>query len=385
MSFTAPLALYILLAVYFFFSLALSFIQVITLGSLEGRRAAKAVGHGRQPSMTAIIPCRNEADAISACIDSILAQSYDDLEVVVVDGWSEDGTWEKLQAYGSRIRAVREGERPAGWTGKNWGAYTGYLQARGEYLLFTDADMVFGDGVIGRAVETLRGEGCDMLSLGPSIRMATFWERAVLPLFAQFVLLLFQPQLMNRDIAGWSMANGQFMLMPRGAYEKAGTHSAISSIIVEDIALAGAFRAAGMKVRFYWAGSSLETRMYSSLGEISRGMVRDIQGGLGKGYGFYIFDLAYLAVSFLSPLAMMAYAWQVQQALLIAVAVISLILVMLRMLTFQIGTGSPAIYVLIYPVPVAAYMCMVAAAFWRAIRGMGVEWKGREYGMPPPG
>lgn len=376
------LVIFLLFAVYSFLSLGAIFILVLDLDNLAERHTRFGRKIDVQPLVSIIVPCRNEETDICACIDSLLAQDYPLAEIIVVDGESTDGTLEKLQSYGNRIKVLSEPPRPDGWAGKNWGAYTGYLSAKGEYLLFTDADMVMKPDLLSVGMETLVGEGSDMLTLGPKMEMSTFWERIVLPLFAQFVMLLFQPQMMNRDVSDWSIANGQFMLMPRKSYERAGTHRGIAVSIVEDIALAWEFRKRKMRVRFYWAGDYLQTRMYNGPGEMREGIVRDMQASIGRGIGMYIFDVTYLAVTFLSPFAMIAYAAIAQEPVLLSIALLSLALVMLRMLIFQVGTGSHAIYTLIFPIPVGAYIYMICSAFYRSITGKSVLWKGRNYTTP---
>lgn len=376
------LVLFIVFAVYSFFSLGAIFLLVLRLDNLSERNERASPAKEEKPLVSVIVPCRNEAEDITGCIESILSQDYPNLQVIAVDGNSTDGTWEKLQSYGDRIAALREEKVPEGWTGKNWGAYTGYVKAEGDYILFTDADMVFGKGLVTQSVETIQDEDVGMLTLGPEMKMKSFWERAVLPLFAQVVMLLFLPQLMNMDIPGWSMANGQFMLTRRDDYERAGTHRGIRGIILEDVGLARAFRRSGLKVRFYWAGGMLATRMYSSLDEMKEGIVRDIQGSIGNGYGFYVFDILYLLLTFFPPYAMIAYAVLLNQMPLLAIAIISLAFVILRMMIFQVGTKSPAWYSIIYPVPVAFYLYAVCSAMARAITGKPVTWKGRHYSTP---
>lgn len=378
----SALTLFILFAVYSFFSLGAIFLLALRLDNLKGRHALANRIHESRSLVSIIVPCRNEVNDIAACIDSLLVQDYERLQVIAVDGNSTDGTWEKLLGYGDRILALREDEIPEGWSGKNWGAYSGYLKAEGDYLLFTDADMVFSEELVTLSVETIQSEEVGMLTLGPEMKMRSFWERALMPLFAQMVMLLFLPQLINKDIAGWSMANGQFMLTSRADYERAGTHSGIKGSIVEDVALARAFRRNGLKVRFYWAGELLRTRMYSDLSEMKEGIVRDIQASIGKGYEFYLFDALYLIFTFFTPFAMVSYAVALHRLPLLGVALLSLTFVILRMLIFQVGTRSPSWYSLIYPVPVAFYTYMVFSALARALTGKPVEWKGRHYSTP---
>jgi glycosyltransferase involved in cell wall biosynthesis len=377
------LALFAFFAVYSFLSLGTAFLLAINVDSIddhlpdayEGKPSAKA------KKVSIIVPCRNEAEDIRGCIDSILAQDYPELEVIVADGNSEDGTWEILQSYGNRINAIREGERQPGWTGKNWGAHLGYRVAEGELLLFVDGDMVLAPEVVSKSVASMTHESADLFSLGPKMEMKGFWEKLMLPLFAQFILLLCMPPLMNRDRGHMVMANGQYMMMKRSAYEKCGTHEAIKGRVVEDINLAKLFRKNGFRIRFYWASKYLSTRMYRNAGELWEGVVRDIQGEVGKRYIIHTANILYLALTFYLPFWMLYFSAAQGSVILFAFAAASIIFIVLRMVIFQVGTESPVYLALLYPLSIGVYLLIAVSAFLRAVAGYGVLWKDRNYSM----
>ena len=126
---TVTLLLFVFFAIYSFISLGIVFLLAINVDSIDDHLPGSEEGtHQPGTTVSVIIPCRNEANDIRGCIDSVLNQDYTGLEVIVADGNSEDGTWEILQSYGDRIKIIRESERPTGWTGKNWGAFLGYKE-----------------------------------------------------------------------------------------------------------------------------------------------------------------------------------------------------------------------------------------------------------------
>ena len=379
---TVTLLPFFFFAIYSFISLGIVFLLAINVDSIDDHLPGSEEGtHQPGTTVSVIIPCRNEANDIRGCIDSVLNQDYAGLEVIVADGNSEDGTWEILQSYGDRIKIIREGERPTGWTGKNWGAFLGYKESRGEILLFVDGDMVLTRETVSTTVRSMLHENTDLLSLGPKMVMKGFWEKLMLPLFAQFIMLLYMPPLMNRDRGRVAMANGQYMMMKREAYEKCGTHRAIREKIVEDVNLAKLFRKNGMKIRFYWASGYLSTRMYRNRGELWEGVVRDIQGEVGRKYHIHLAGILYLAFTFYLPFWMMYYSIFDGSLLLLAVSSLSLVFVILRMLIFQIGTGSPAYLALLFPVSIGIYLLISMSAFLRAVAGFKVLWKDRKYSM----
>lgn len=380
---TPEFLLFVFFAVYSFLSLGTVFLLAANVDSIDDHLPETDELMSRLPTKTVsvIIPCRNEADDIRGCIDSVLDQDYSRFEVIVADGNSEDGTWDILKSYGDRIKAIREEERPAGWTGKNWGAYLGYRASIGEILLFVDGDMVLSPETVSKSVMSMSHERADLLSLGPRMVMKGFWEKLMLPLFAQFIMLLYMPPLMNRDRGRRAMANGQYMMMDRKAYEKCGTHRAISGKIVEDVNLAKLFRKNGMKIRFYWASGYLSTRMYRNGGELWEGVVRDIQGEVGRKYHVHLAGILYLVLTFYLPFWMLYFSAAGANFLLLVIALMSITFILLRMLIFQIGTESPAYMALLFPVSIGVYTLISVTAFLRAVGGYTVVWKKRNYSM----
>lgn len=380
---TPEFLLFVFFAVYSFLSLGTVFLLAANVDSIDDHLPETDERMSRLPMKTVsvIIPCRNEADDIRGCIDSVLDQDYSRFEVIVADGNSEDGTWDILKSYGDRIKAIREEERPAGWTGKNWGAYLGYRASIGEILLFVDGDMVLSPETVSKSVMSMSHERADLLSLGPRMVMKGFWEKLMLPLFAQFIMLLYMPPLMNRDRGRRAMANGQYMMMDRKAYEKCGTHRAISGKIVEDVNLAKLFRKNGMKIRFYWASGYLSTRMYRNGGELWEGVVRDIQGEVGRKYHVHLAGILYLVLTFYLPFWMLYFSAAGANFLLLVIALMSITFILLRMLIFQIGTESPAYMALLFPVSIGVYTLISVTAFLRAVGGYTVVWKKRNYSM----
>ncbi|MBX8631562.1 MAG: glycosyltransferase [Thermoplasmata archaeon YP2-bin.285] len=371
-----------LFALYSFISLGTVYLLAVNTDNLDKHCSGIVRPDDTDnPLVSVIIPCRNESDGIRQCIASVLEQSYRSIEIIVVDGNSDDGTWEIIGEFGDRIQAIREEEKPEGWTGKNWAAYLGYKRSRGSILLFLDGDMVLGRDAVLRSMDSMQTERIDLLSLGPEMEMKSFWERLILPLFAQFIMLLYMPPLMNRDRGRRSMANGQFLMCRREAYEKSGTHEAIKTKIVEDVNLSRKFRENGYRIRFYWASQYLRTRMYRDLGEMWEGLVRDIQGETGRRYHLYLLNMLYIIFTFYFPVWAVIYFSVAGNVLLTLIAAVSIVFVLLRMLVFQVGTGSPNWLALIFPFSTTIYLAMVAAAFARALTGTPVVWKKRHYPM----
>ncbi len=189
----------------------------------------------RWPRVTAVIAARDEETDIGACLDSLLAQDYPDLEVIVVDGGSSDRTREIARGRGARVQLLEEPPLPAGWVGKNWACAMGAKAATGEFLLFTDADVRYHPATVRTTVEYGIREGADLVTLGGRLEMVGWWERVVLPFMIQLVLTYFRTPRVNEPLSRAAMANGQYTLVRRSAYDEVGGHAAVRGAVLEDV------------------------------------------------------------------------------------------------------------------------------------------------------
>jgi glycosyltransferase involved in cell wall biosynthesis len=203
--------------------------------------------------VSVLVPARNEERCIELCIRSLCAQTYSSMEVIVLDDGSTDSTPEILDAllaeFPSRLSVIRGAPLPEGWVGKPWACHQLALAAKGNVLLFTDADTMHQPTVVNAAVTTLMNDDIDFFSLVPYQEMRTWAEHAVIPM----VHVLYTSYLPNNLILSHpsislSAANGQFMCFKREAYEGIGGHSAVRNNIVEDIALAKALKRRGFRI-----------------------------------------------------------------------------------------------------------------------------------------
>ncbi len=234
------------------------------------------------PLVSVIIPARDEARNIERCVRSVLATTYAPIEVIVVDDRSTDGTAEIIEpAIGNGVRLVRGAELPAGWFGKQWAIVQGYRVARGELLVFADADTRHEPELLARAVRGLQTERVDLFTVLPRQEMRTFWERLIQPqvfvaLESRFAYLAS----VNRTRTYWNaIANGQFILTTRGAYESAGTHEAVKHSVTDDLLLAQNYVRAGKDIFIAQARDFMTTRMYGSLREIVAGWSKNLASG----------------------------------------------------------------------------------------------------------
>jgi len=344
--------------------------------------------------VSVIVPARNEADNIEACVQSLISAAYPEFEVVVVDDESEDGTGDLARALArtstTPVRVIEGTPLPPGWLGKPWACWQGFTASRGDLLLFTDADTTHGRDLLGRAVSGLAEERADLLTVVGRQLTETFWERLVQPQI--FLVMHFRfPRLGGRgegDVS-WrnAIANGQFLLFRREAYEKIGGHESVRDEVVEDLALAQHVRRAGLGLAIRSAERDLATRMYRSLGELVDGWSKNLLIGGLQSVPRWMRPLV-------PPLALFGGAglWLVPPVVLLlalgglggpSVLLWSSVTCALSVLVwadFGARMGVSVLYAPVYPLGA----CVATFIFLRSwLRGRRVEWRGRSYVLPP--
>jgi chlorobactene glucosyltransferase len=338
------------------------------------------------PALSVIIPARNEAANIERCVRSVLRASYAPHEVIVVDDGSSDGTagiveWIAAgpEARG-RLRVMRGAPLPEGWFGKPWSLVQGFQAATGDLLLFADADTWQDVDLIARAVTALRNERVDLVSVLPRQEMETFWERLVQPhVFFALQARVGDLRRVNRTRVVWdAIANGQFILTNRVAYEAIGTHAAVRDSVAEDMALAQTYVRRGRDIFLLHAEEFMRTRMYRSLGEIVEGWSKNLALGAplmlpplplvrqALPYVMWLPVLAWVG----PPLAWLLFRWDFT---LLAIAAS-----LLTWLEVYRREEAPVGYALLYPFGAAVVAYIMLRSAWRGRRR--VEWKGRDYG-----
>jgi glycosyltransferase involved in cell wall biosynthesis len=228
-----------------------------------------------QPQVSIIVPARNEEASLGSCLESLVAQAGVSMEIIVVDDHSTDRTREIANSFGG-VHLMEAEPLAPDWTGKNNAVTTGARAARGSWLLFTDADTVHLPGSLARTLSEAEQHGADLLSYSPEQIAVTFWEMATLPVVFAELARQYPPSKVSDPNSPDAAANGQYLLVRREAYESVGGHAAVASDILEDVALARAFKAAGLKIRFRYAADAVRTRMYRNFRQLREGWTKNL-------------------------------------------------------------------------------------------------------------
>jgi len=341
------------------------------------------------PLVSVIVPARDERRNIDSCVRSILAGHYTNIEVVVVDDRSSDGTADVVRALireDARLTLIENPPLPEGWFGKPWACATGSRSARGDVLCFTDADARHGADLVARCVNAMGVRDLDMMSVAGRQELGTFWERIVQPhVFWMLATRYGGTETVNRSRrAEDKIANGQCIFVTRAAYDSIGGHGAVHDRVAEDVALAQRLFAAGKRTELIFGHDELTTRMYTSLGEIMDGWRKNVFAGGREAmpwgrFGQMIFPALLLLPAVLTLLPLLAFGGSVAVG-----APQWLLLATLIALAAQVATwaavyrwmGAPVWYALLFPLGSAVFAIIAIQAI---ARGSRVEWKGRGY------
>ncbi len=375
---------------------------VMTVLALTGRQQMRLISRPLKPlpesppSVTVLIPAKDEGERIRACLSCALAQTYPNLQFIAIDDRSIDQTgaiMDEMAAADPRLEVLHipHGDLPAGWTGKCHALFHGVRAARGEWLMFVDSDVVLEPDAVAAAVGRAARHEYDLFSLLPRIEAYTFWEELIIPVAGAALNFMFLVPMANKNyLPRHAFANGQFLLIRRSVYEQIGGHQSVMGMFGEDVAMARLVKSKGYKTRIAWGADFVAVRMYSSLAEIFRGWARQffapgrgspwrILAGLGLVLlmGFSWLPAAGWGIYRLVQPGMMAYPW-----LWLAAVGVHWCLLTWLLATIYSSSGNRGRFAWAHPLALA----MLMGIFVRAVRmcfTKRVEWRGTSYSARP--
>ena len=341
------------------------------------------------PLLSVVLPARNEAHNIEPCLRSILLTAYPNIEVIVVDDHSHDGTGDiarRIAATDARVQVINNPDLPDGWFGKQWACHNGAHAATGALLCFTDADTRHGPELLSRSVNAMVARRADLFSVAGSQTMLTFWEKLIQPHI--FVLLFAKyggTEKVSRSTNPYDkIANGQYLLMRRDTYDRTGGHETVRTHVAEDLRMAQEWCRLGFSVQFVTGLEHMSTRMYEGLGEIIRGWGKNVYaagrdsldlGPIGHAVLRVIFPLPALWEVVPIGLGVGAVFGVVPPAVGIWGALVYAITAFYWGVVYRLAK-QPVWWGLLHPLASAMIFVIFTRAAWKGDR---VEWKGRAY------
>lgn len=346
---------------------------------LPGTAPPPATGH--RPLTAVLLPARDEAGRLlEESVRSLLRQEYPRLEIIAIDDRSTDGTGEILRRLATgedaagRMTVLTGTEPPPGWVGKQNALTQAAAQARGDWLLFVDADAVYDSRIVGEAVDRAEALGLDALSLLPRFDVGSFGVSITYPVGFAALLLAAPPSRVNRTGTRTALAWGGFFLIRRSVFEAIGGFREVCAETSEDTKLAALLKRDGYRLSVALCPDRLFTPMYPSLAALWRGTMKNVYAGpvatplialllLAAGVLPAVVAAASVVTGLWTLALPGALCWGAQAAVLVPVYRLN-----------RIGAWRAAFF----PVGVAIAAAQMLAVTWRvAVTGQGITWRGR--------
>ncbi len=325
------------------------------------------------PEVSVLIPARNEEKNIAAACAAVLASEGVEVELIVLDDGSTDGTAWILAGIGDgRLRVLRGEGLPPGWSGKQRACQVLAEAATHGLMVFVDADVRLSRDAVGRMAGFMQRHPVGLASGFPRQVTRSWSEVLLLPLI-HFMLLGFLPIAMMRRSAsvGLGAGCGQLFIARREAYEAAGGHGAIRASLHDGIMLPRAFRRAGQMTDLFDAGGIATCRMYENAGQVWEGLCKNATEGMARAGALPVWTVI-LAGGQVLPAVMLVLApsWVSAGALGFGVGLRLVLAARFR---------QPVISALVHPIGVLGLLVVQWWSLARALRGGKATWRGRAY------
>ena len=341
------------------------------------------VGPNRNPRVSIIVPARNEASDIEQCLASLLSLDYDNYEVIAVDDRSTDRTGELIDRVaaransnsGERLRVIHHRELPAGWLGKTHAMWTAANRASGEWLLFTDADVLFKPDSLRRTVSYAEAEQADHVVLFPQMIMRTPGEFMMIAFFQTMFVFGHRPWKVADPKAKDHMGVGAFNLIRRATYDSVGTHERLRMEVVDDMKLGKVVKEAGFRQRNVFGGDLISIRWARGAMGVVDNLTKNFFAVLSfqrwrtvlSAFGLIFLNL----MPFVGVFA--AHGW----------ARLPYALALAGMFSIYVGMSwrsrVPPYYFLLHPVSTVLFVYTLLRSMILTLRNDGIVWRGTKY------
>lgn len=360
------------------------FALLMGVNHLDYRRPKRKVmeaGDHAVPRVSVLVPARNEIGNIAGCLGGLLRQDYPNLEILVLDDGSTDGTTEvvmKLAVNDARLRLVRGQALPDGWAGKAHACWQAAHHATGEWLLFVDADTRHAPELVSMAVSAALERRADLVSTFPRQIAKSLGEALTAPMiyWVLFALLPIRTVSGHRS-AAFTAACGQFLLARRDAYFEVGGHRAIRGSLHDGLHLARLFKRWGRRVALVDLSEEISCRMYRGWKECWLGFSRNAFQAMGS-LPILVLLTGVQGVFFLAPFLFLGRAVLLGWPAWGGLVLFQVMLLLLMQATLRIRFRYPWTTVLLFPVALGVLLAIQWRSWWNTLRGTPVVWKERE-------
>jgi cellulose synthase/poly-beta-1,6-N-acetylglucosamine synthase-like glycosyltransferase len=330
------------------------------------------------PRVSIVIPARNEERNLEEALRSILALDYGNLEIEVVEDRSTDRTGEildRMAAADPRLRVVRVRELPPGWLGKNHALWLGAGKATGEFLLFTDADVVMAPSVLRRAVGAMVADGLDHLTASPEIERPSALFEMFIGAFSLFFALFTRPWKVKDPKSPRYVGIGAFNLVRASAYRAVGGHRTIAMRPDDDLKLGKILKAGGCRQEFAFGQGMLRVEWYASVRELIQGLMKNAFSGVDYRVSVVVFSTVFQLTLLVWPfLAILVTTGATRWLNLASV----LVLVSLCWINAPLA-GVRRWHGIGFPLATLLFLYIVWRATVLTLWNDGIDWRGTHY------
>jgi len=355
---------------------ALGMPKVANIARPEWNRKPKG-----SPRVSIIVPARNEEDHIGPALTKLLQVDYDNYEIIAVNDRSTDRTGEVIDQVASgqeahgRLKVMHMAELPPGWLGKVHAMWNAANQATGDWLLFTDADVLFRPDVLNRALTYAESERADHVVLLPRIIMKTIGERMTIAFFQALFVFGHRPWKVADPKTKDHMGVGAFNMIRRTVYQAVGTYQALRFEVLDDMKLGKIVKNAGYAQRNVFGDNLISLRWAKG----AMGMVNNLTKNFFAIMSFQTWRLLLSAfvLAFLNLMPFLgvcfAHGWQ---RLPYAVALVSIFGIYIGM---SWKSDVPAYYIVLHPVSALLFVYIMLRSMTLTLTRKGVIWRGTFY------
>lgn len=344
------------------------------------------VPEGQAPHVSIIVPARNERRNIRRCVTSLLAQNYPSFDVIVVDDGSTDGTTDILAELqrgpnGQRLTVVGAGHLPAGWAGKPHAMAIGASIAKGDWLLFSDADTMHRPDALAWALR----EGCkrdaDLISLFARIEMVDTANHIMMPIVFMGIAAQYNPTKITDPASPTAIANGQYMLISRQMYEAVGGYGSprLRGSIVDDRDMAAAVKQHGGTLVLLDGQDRLSVCMYRNLAEAWNGWSKNAYTGSRGGMPLFVMMTLGLPIITVMPFLIWLVGLASRRRALILAGTVQVMAVLAYRRLIDHNLRHSRVWGWSHPIGGALFTALLVNVLRRKLTGRGVTWSGRSY------
>lgn len=351
-----------------------------TLVYLRNRSLFRPPGPpGPRSAVSVLIPARNEASGIAACLQSVLANEGVELELIVLDDASTDGTADVARAVDPRVRVEPAPPLPPGWAGKQHACYTLSRLARHDRFTFLDADVRLTPDALARMIAFQQTSRASLVSGFPRQETGTLLERLLLPLINWLLVCYLPISVMRRKHhASLGAGCGQWFLTTREAYEQVGGHShpMVRGSFHDGVTLPRAYRQAGLMTDLCDATELATCRMYCSAGAVWRGLAKNAREGMAGPIGIWVWTILLFGGQILPWVVLLMTRWEEHRVASWLVLAAGLLGLCIRVDCARWFRSSQPV-ALVHPVSILLLLTIQWDAVVRCWLGRPVGWKGR--------